>query len=241
LDNDLLIKLNMKLTKNRKVAEGKVDKNKLYSLVEASALVKECSTEKFDASVDLDVRLGVDPKQANQMVRGVTSLPHGTGKTTRVLVLCTPEKEEEAKEAGADHVGLDEYVDKISKGWTDIDVIITMPAVMGKIGKLGRVLGPRNLMPNPKSGTVTTDVAKAVKEVKAGKIDFKVDKTGIIHASIGKRSFSPDQINENAAELIGTLNKLKPSSSKGTYFKSISMSSTMGVGIKVDPTSVPGL
>jgi len=231
----------MKLTKNRKAIEGKVDKNKVYSLSEASELVKECSTEKFDASVDLDVRLGVDPKQANQMVRGVTSLPHGTGKTLRVLVLCTPEKEEEAKEAGADFVGLDEYVDKISQGWTDIDVIITMPAVMGKIGKLGRVLGPRNLMPNPKSGTVTTEVGKAVKEVKAGKIDFKVDKTGIIHASVGKRSFTPQQINENAAELILTLNKLKPSSSKGTYFKSISMSSTMGVGIKVDPSTVPGI
>ena len=231
----------MKLTKNRKVVEGKVDNNKLYSLTEASSLVKECSTEKFDASVDLDVRLGVDPKQANQMVRGVTSLPHGTGKTIRVLVLCTPEKEEEAKAAGADHVGLDEYVEKISNGWTDIDVIITMPSVMGKIGKLGRVLGPRNLMPNPKSGTVTADVGKAVTEVKAGKIDFKVDKTGIIHASVGKRSFTSEQITENAAELIGTLNRLKPSSSKGTYFKSISMSSTMGVGVKIDPSTVPGL
>ena len=231
----------MKLTKNRKAIQGKVDQNKEYSLPEATVLVKECSTEKFDASVDLDVRLGVDPKQANQMVRGITSLPHGTGKTMRVLVLCTPEKEEEAKEAGADYVGLDEYVDKISQGWTDIDVIITMPAVMGKIGKLGRVLGPRNLMPNPKSGTVTTEVGKAVKEVKAGKIDFKVDKTGIIHASVGKRSFTPEQLTENAAELITTINKLKPSSSKGTYFKSISMSSTMGVGIKVDPSTVPGI
>jgi large subunit ribosomal protein L1 len=231
----------MKLTKNRKAIQGKVDQNKEYSLPEATVLVKECSTEKFDASVDLDIRLGVDPKQANQMVRGITSLPHGTGKTMRVLVLCTPEKEEEAKEAGADFVGLDEYVDKISQGWTDIDVIITMPAVMGKIGKLGRVLGPRNLMPNPKSGTVTTEVGKAVKEVKAGKIDFKVDKTGIIHASVGKRSFTPEQLTENAAELITTINKLKPSSSKGTYFKSISMSSTMGVGIKVDPSTVPGI
>ncbi len=231
----------MKLTKNRKAIQGKVDQNKEYSLPEATVLVKECSTEKFDASVDLDIRLGVDPKQADQMVRGITSLPHGTGKTMRVLVLCTPEKEEEAKEAGADFVGLDEYVDKISQGWTDIDVIITMPAVMGKIGKLGRVLGPRNLMPNPKSGTVTTEVGKAVKEVKAGKIDFKVDKTGIIHASVGKRSFTPEQLTENAAELITTINKLKPSSSKGTYFKSISMSSTMGVGIKVDPSTVPGI
>lgn len=231
----------MKLTKNRKAIQGKVDPNKEYALLEATALVKECSTEKFDASVDLDIRLGVDPKQANQMVRGITSLPHGTGKTMRVLVLCTPEKEEEAKEAGADYVGLDEYVDKISQGWTDIDVIITMPSVMGKIGKLGRVLGPRNLMPNPKAGTVTTEVGKAVKEVKAGKIDFKVDKTGIIHASVGKRSFTPEQLTENAAELISTINKLKPSSAKGTYFKSISMSSTMGVGIKVDPSTVPGL
>lgn len=231
----------MKLTKNRKAVIDKVDRNKLYSLEEASALVKELSKEKFDASVDLDVRLGVDPKQANQMVRGVTSLPHGTGKTVRVLVLCTPDKEEEAKAAGADYVGLDEYVDKISKGWTDIDVIITMPSVMGKIGKLGRILGPRNLMPNPKAGTVTPDVAKAVEEVKAGKIDFKVDKTGIIHAAIGKRSFTPEQISDNAAELINTLNKLKPSAAKGTYFKSINISTTMGVGIKVDPSTVKGL
>lgn len=231
----------MKLTKNRKAVIDKVDRNKLYSLEEASALVKELSKEKFDASVDLDVRLGVDPKQANQMVRGVTSLPHGTGKAVRVLVLCTPDKEEEAKAAGADYVGLDEYVDKISKGWTDIDVIITMPSVMGKIGKLGRILGPRNLMPNPKAGTVTPDVAKAVEEVKAGKIDFKVDKTGIIHAAIGKRSFTPEQISDNAAELINTLNKLKPSAAKGTYFKSINISTTMGVGIKVDPSTVKGL
>lgn len=231
----------MKLTKNRKAVIDKVDRNKLYSLEEASALVKELSKEKFDASVDLDVRLGVDPKQANQMVRGVTSLPHGTGKTVRVLVLCTPDKEEEAKAAGADYVGLDEYVDKISKGWTDIDVIITMPSVMGKIGKLGRILGPRNLMPNPKAGTVTPDVAKAVQEVKAGKIDFKVDKTGIIHAAIGKRSFTPEQISDNAAELINTLYKLKPSAAKGTYFKSINISTTMGVGIKVDPSTVKGL
>lgn len=231
----------MKLTKNRKAIIDKVDREKLYSLEEASALVKELSKEKFDASVDLDVRLGVDPKQANQMVRGVTSLPHGTGKTKKVLVLCTPEKEEEAKAAGADHVGLDEYVEKINQGWTDIDVIITMPSVMGKIGRLGRILGPRNLMPNPKSGTVTTEIGKAVEEVKAGKIDFKVDKTGIIHAAVGKRSFSPEQISDNAAELINTLNKLKPSSSKGTYFKSISISTTMGVGIKVDPSTVKGL
>lgn len=231
----------MKLTKNRKAIINKVDRNKLYSLDDASALVKELSKEKFDASVDLDVRLGVDPKQANQMVRGVTSLPHGTGKTKKVLVLCTPEKEEEAKAAGADHVGLDEYVDKISKGWTDIDVIITMPSVMGKIGRLGRILGPRNLMPNPKSGTVTTDIGKAVEEVKAGKIDFKVDKTGIIHAAVGKRSFTAEQISDNATELINTLNKLKPSSSKGTYFKSIGISTTMGVGIKIDPSTVKGL
>ena len=231
----------MKLTKNRKAIIDKVDRNKLYSLDDASALVKELSKEKFDASVDLDVRLGVDPKQANQMVRGVTSLPHGTGKTKKVLVLCTPEKEEEAKAAGADHVGLDEYVDKISKGWTDIDVIITMPSVMGKIGRLGRILGPRNLMPNPKSGTVTTDIGKAVEEVKAGKIDFKVDKTGIIHAAVGKRSFTAEQISDNATELINTLNKLKPSSSKGTYFKSIGISTTMGVGIKIDPSTVKGL
>ena len=231
----------MALTKNRKAIIDKVDKNKVYSLAEATQLVKDISKEKFDASIDLDVRLGVDPKQANQMVRGVTSLPHGTGKTKRVLVLCTPDKEEEAKAAGADYVGLDEYVEKISKGWTDIDVIITMPAVMGKIGKLGRVLGPRNLMPNPKSGTVTMDIGKAVEEVKAGKIDFKVDKTGIIHASVGKRSFTQEQLQENATELITTLNKLKPSASKGTYFKSICMSSTMGMGIRVDPSTVPGI
>lgn len=231
----------MTLTKNRKAIIDKVEKDKVYSLAEAAQLVKDISKEKFDASIDLDIRLGVDPKQANQMVRGVTSLPHGTGKTKRVLVLCTPEKEEEAKAAGADYVGLDEYVEKISKGWTDIDVIITMPAVMGKIGKLGRVLGPRNLMPNPKSGTVTMDIGKAVEEVKAGKIDFKVDKTGIIHASVGKRSFTKEQLEENATELITTLNKLKPSAAKGTYFRSISMSSTMGMGIKVDPNTVTGI
>jgi len=231
----------MKLTKKRKAVIDKVEKDKLYSLVEAAKLVKEISTEKFDASIDLDVRLGVDPRQANQMVRGVATLPHGTGKNVRVLVLCPPDKEEEAKAAGADHVGLDDYIEKISGGWTDIDVIITMPAVMAKIGRLGKVLGPRNLMPNPKSGTVTTDIAKAVEEVKAGKIDFKVDKTGIIHTSIGKRSFDSDKINENAIELISTLQKLKPSASKGTYFKSISMSSTMSLGIKIDPKTVPGI
>lgn len=227
-----------KLTKNQKLAFSKIEAGKLYSLSEASALVKEITTTKFDASVDIDVRLGVDPRKANQMVRGVVSLPHGTGKQVRVLVLCAPDAEAAAKEAGADYVGLDEYIEKIKGGWTDIDVIITQPAIMGKIGALGRVLGPRGLMPNPKSGTVTVDVAKAVTEVKSGKIDFKVDKTGIIHASIGKVSFSADQIKDNAKEFINTLIKLKPSSAKGTYVKSVFLSSTMSPGIKIDPKSV---
>ena len=227
-----------KLTKKRKAALEKVDQNKEYSLVDAAGLVKEITYTKFDASVDIDVRLGVDPRKADQMVRGIATLPHGTGKDVRVLVLCTPDKEQEAKDAGADFVGLDEYIQKIEKGWTDIDVIITMPAVMAKVGRLGRILGPRNLMPNPKSGTVTPDVAKAVKEVKAGKIDFKVDKTGIIHTSIGKVSFSPDQIAENAAEVIATLNRLKPSSAKGTYIKSVTLSSTMSPAVPVDKNLV---
>jgi len=224
-----------KLTKNQKLAVGKLDRNRLYTLTEASSLVKEITTTKFDASVDLDVRLGIDPRKSNQMVRGVVSLPHGTGKQTRVLVLCTPDKVNEAKEAGADHVGLDEFVDKIKEGWTDVDVIITMPSVMGKVGQLGRILGPRGLMPNPKSGTVTMEIGKAVKEVKQGKIDFKVDKSGIIHASIGKVSFEPDKIVDNAREFISMVNKLKPSSAKGTYIKSIFLSSTMSMGIKIDP------
>lgn len=227
-----------KLTKNQKLAFSKIEAGKLYTLSEASALVKEITTSKFDASVDLDVRLGVDPRKANQMVRGVVSLPHGTGKQVRVLVLCSPDAEAAAKEAGADYVGLDEYIEKIKGGWTDIDVIITQPAIMGKIGALGRVLGPRGLMPNPKSGTVTMDVAKAVTEVKAGKIDFKVDKAGIIHASIGKVSFTPDQIKDNAREFIATLIKLKPTAAKGTYVKSVCLSSTMSPGIKIDPKSV---
>lgn len=230
-----------KISKKRKASLAKIDKNKVYSLQEASQLVKEITYTKFDASVDLDVKLGVDPRQANQMVRGTAALPHGTGKNVRVLVLCTPDKEDEAKAAGADHVGLDDYIEKISGGWTDVDVIITMPAVMAKLGKLGRILGPRNLMPNPKSGTVTPDVGKAVTEVKAGKIDFKVDKTGIIHTSIGKVSFSPDKIIDNAHELMTTLSKLKPSSSKGTYFQSVTLSSTMSPGIKVDIKSIPGI
>ena len=210
----------------------------MYSLTEASKLVKEITYTKFDASVDVDVRLGVDPRKANQMVRGVVSLPHGTGKQIRVLVLCTPDAEAAAKEAGADYVGLDEYIEKIKGGWTDIDVIITMPSIMGKIGALGRVLGPRGLMPNPKSGTVTMDVAKAVKEVKQGKIDFKVDKSGIVHTSIGKVSFTADQIRDNAKEFIATIIKLKPTAAKGTYIKSIYLSSTMSKGIKIDPKSV---
>ncbi len=224
-----------RLTKKRKEALSKVDKNKLYSVEEASSLVKEITNAKFDASVDLAVRLGVDPRKANQMVRGVVTLPHGTGKDVKVLALVTPDKEAEAKEAGADFVGLDEYLTKIKGGWTDVDVIITMPSVMGKLGPLGRVLGPRGLMPNPKTGTVTMDVAKAVSEVKAGKIDFKVDKTGIVHAAIGKSSFSADKIAGNANELIQTLLKLKPTAAKGTYIKSIYMSSTMSPSIALDP------
>ena len=224
-----------KLTKNQKLAAEKLNSNKLYTLTEASALVKEITKTKFDASIDLDVRLGVDPRKSNQMVRGVVSLPHGTGKQTRVLVLCTPDKEAEAKEAGADHVGLDDYVEKIKGGWTDVDVIITMPSVMGKVGQLGRILGPRGLMPNPKSGTVTLEIGKAVKEVKQGKIDFKVDKAGIIHASIGKVSFEPHKIVDNAREFISMVNKLKPAAAKGTYIRSIFLSSTMSMGIKIDP------
>jgi large subunit ribosomal protein L1 len=226
------------LTKKQKEAQAKVDKTKLYTIDDASALVKDVNTAKFDASVDIAVRLGVDPKKANQMVRGVVSLPHGTGKDVKVLALVTPDKEAEAKAAGADYVGLDEYLDKIKNGWTDVDVIVTMPAVMGKLGPLGRVLGPRGLMPNPKAGTVTVEVGKAVADVKAGKIDFKVDRYGIIHAAIGKVSFSPDMIKENAAELVSTLVKLKPTAAKGTYMKSITISSTMSPGIPVDPKSL---
>ena len=227
-----------KLTKKQKIAAEKIEAGKLYSLAEAAALVKEITTTKFDASVDIDVRLGVDPRKANQMVRGVVSLPNGTGKTARVLALCTPDQEAAAKEAGADYVGLDEYIEKIKGGWTDIDVIITMPQIMGKIGALGRVLGPRGLMPNPKSGTVTMDVAKAVKEVKQGKIDFKVDKFGIVHTSIGKVSFSAEASAENAREFIDAIIKLKPAVSKGEYIKSIYLSSTMSQGIKVDTKSI---
>ena len=223
-----------RLTKNQKEAVAKIEASKFYSLSEASALVKEISNTKFDASVDIAVRLGVDPKKANQMVRGVVSLPHGTGKDVKVLALVTPDKEQEAKDAGADYVGLNEYLDKIKGGWTDVDVIITMPSVMGKLGPLGRVLGPRGLMPNPKTGTVTMDIAKAVSEVKAGKIDFKVNKTGIVHAAIGKVSFSADKIEGNAKELLSTLIKLKPTASKGVYVKSIFMSSTMSPSIAVD-------
>ncbi|MFC7443668.1 50S ribosomal protein L1 [Mesoflavibacter profundi] len=223
-----------RLTKKLKEAQAKIEKDRLYSLEEASALVKEITNTKFDASVDIAVRLGVDPRKANQMVRGVVSLPHGTGKDVKVLALVTPDKEAEAKEAGADFVGLDEYLDKIKSGWTDVDVIITMPSVMGKLGPLGRILGPRGLMPNPKTGTVTMDIAKAVTEVKAGKIDFKVDKTGIVHASIGKASFTADKIAGNANELLTTLIKLKPTAAKGTYVKSIYMSSTMSPSIAID-------
>lgn len=230
-----------KLTKNRKAIAGKVDADKQYDLTAASKLVKEISYTKFDSSVDLDIRLGVDPRKANQMVRGIVSLPHGTGKTKKVLVLCSPDKEAEAKEAGADYVGLDEFITKIEGGWTDIDVIITMPTVMAKLGKLGKILGPRNLMPNPKSGTVTMDIGKTVTEVKGGKIDFKVDKAGIIHTSIGKASFDANKIQDNAMELIQMIAKLKPTSSKGTYFKSICMSSTMSPGIHIDTKSIPGL
>ena len=226
-----------KLTKNQKLALEKIEAGKAYTLKEAAKLVKEITTTKFDASVDIDVRLGVDPRKANQMVRGVVSLPHGTGKQVRVLALCTPDQEAAAKEAGADYVGLVEYIEMIKGGWTDIDVIITQPQIKGKIGALGRVLGPRGLMPNPKSGTVTMDVAKAVKEVKQGKIDFKVDKFGIVHTSIGKVSFTPEAIAQNANEFIQTLIKLKPAASKGTYIKSIYLSSTMSQGIKIDPKS----
>ena len=227
-----------KISKNRKEALEKVDPDKLYLLPAAAQLLKEITTTKFDASVDLDIRLGVDPKNANEMVRGVTTLPHGTGKNLKVLVLCTPDKEAEAKAAGADYVGLDEFIEKIKGGWTDIDVIVTMPAVMPKIGALGKVLGPRGLMPNPKSGTVTPDVGKAVEEVKKGKIDFRVDKGGIIHAQVAKVSFDEQKITENARELLQTVVKLKPSSTKGIYIKSISLSSTMSPGIKVDPKSI---
>ncbi|MDE6243150.1 MAG: 50S ribosomal protein L1 [Muribaculaceae bacterium] len=227
-----------KLTKNQKLALSKIEAGKAYTLAEAAEKVKEITFTKFDASLDIDVRLGVDPRKANQMVRGVVSLPNGTGKQVRVLVLCNPDQEEAAKAAGADYVGLDEYIQKIKGGWTDVDVIITQPAIMGKIGALGRILGPRGLMPNPKSGTVTQDVAKAVKEVKQGKIDFKVDKNGIIHASIGKVSFTPEQMVGNAKEFINTLIKLKPATAKGTYIKSIYLSSTMSPGVKVETKGV---
>ncbi|MCC6768874.1 MAG: 50S ribosomal protein L1 [Bacteroidia bacterium] len=227
-----------KLTKKRKVALNKVDQEKSYGLLDAAKLVKEISSAKFDASVDLAVRLGVDPRKANQMVRGIVSLPHGTGKTVRVLVLCTPEKEEEAKAAGADFVGLDDFIEKIKGGWTDVDVIITMQSIMAKVGALGRVLGPRGLMPNPKTGTVTVDVGKAVQEVKGGKIDFKVDKAGIVHAAIGKTSFSSENLHDNAKELLQTIIKLKPSSAKGTYVKSVYLSSTMSPSVAVDPKSI---
>lgn len=223
-----------RLTKNRKKAFEKIEPGRMYKLSEAAQLVKDVTSTSFDASVDMDIRLGVDPRKANQMVRGVVTLPHGTGKEIRVLVLCTPDKEDEAKTAGADFVGLDDYIEKIQKGWTDVDVIITMPSVMAKIGKLGKVLGPRGLMPNPKSGTVTMDIGKAVKDVKTGKIDFKVDKFGIIHTSIGKVSFTADRIAENAREFIHTLLKLKPTATKGTYLRSIYISSTMSPGIKID-------
>jgi len=227
-----------KLTKNKKIAQEKVEIGKNYALDDATGLVKEITTTKFDASVDLDVRLGIDPRKSNQMVRGVVTLPHGTGKTHKVLVLCTPEKEEEAKAAGADYVGLDEYIEKIKKGWTDVDVIITMPPVMAKVGQLGRILGPRGLMPNPKTGTVTMEVGKAVEEVKKGKIDFKVDKYGIIHSAVGKVSFEPKKIAENVREFVAMVNKLKPAAAKGTYIQSVYMSSTMSPGIKIDPKSI---
>ena len=226
-----------RLTKNRKLVLEKIEPAKTYTLSEAASLMKDISVVKFDASVDIDVRLGVDPRKSNQMVRGVVSLPHGTGKEVRVLALCTPDKEAEATSAGADHVGLEEYIEKIKGGWTDIDVIITMPSVMGKIGALGRILGPRGLMPNPKSGTVTMDIGKAITEVKQGKIDFKVDKTGIVHTSIGKVSFSPEKIIDNAKEFLGTIMKLKPAAAKGTYVKSIYLSTTMSPGLKVEPKS----
>ena len=227
-----------KLTKNQKLAQSKIEAGKTYTLAEACQLVKDITFTKFDSSFDIDVRLGVDPRKANQMVRGVVTLPNGTGKQVRVLVLCSPEAEAAAKAAGADYVGLDEYIEKIKGGWTDVDVIITQPAIMGKIGALGRVLGPRGLMPNPKSGTVTVDVAKAVEEVNKGKIDFKVDKNGIVHSSIGKVSFTPEQMEQNAREFVNTLIKLKPATAKGTYIKSIYLSSTMSPGIKIDPKTV---
>jgi large subunit ribosomal protein L1 len=227
-----------KLTKNKKIALEKVELGKEYTLEEAASLVKEISYAKYDASVDVDVRLGIDPRKSNQMVRGIVTLPHGTGKKFKVLVLCTPDKEEEAKAAGADYVGLDEYVEKIKKGWTDVDVIITMPPVMAKVGQLGRILGPRGLMPNPKTGTVTMEVGKAVEEVKKGKIDFKVDKYGIIHSAIGKVSFEPKKLVENVQEFVGMVNKLKPTAAKGTYMLSIYLSSTMSPGIKIDPKSI---
>ncbi|MFO7258641.1 MAG: 50S ribosomal protein L1 [Bacteroidota bacterium] len=230
-----------KLTKNRKAALAKYNPEKEYSLEDAAKLLKDITFTKFDASVDLNIRLGVDPKKSDQMVRGVVSLPHGIGKEVRVLVLCTPDKEQEAKDAGADHVGLDNYIQQIEGGWTDVDVIICTPTVMAKVGKLGKILGPRGLMPNPKSGTVTLEVGKAVKEVKAGKIDFKIDKTGIIHVSIGKASFSPDKIRDNATEMIMTVARLKPASAKGTYFKSITLSTTMSPGIAIDKSSIAGI
>ena len=227
-----------KLTKKQKEVVAKYDATKAYSLEEAAKIVQTISYTKFDASVDLDIRLGVDPKKANQMVRGIVTLPHGTGKTVRVLVLCTPDKEQEAKDAGAEFVGLDEYIQKIEQGWNDVDIIITMPSVMGKVGKLGKILGPRNLMPNPKTGTVTTDIGKAVKEVKAGKIDFKVDKQGIIHASVAKVSFDPAMIAENANELLSSIAKLKPAAAKGTYMRSVFMSSTMSPGVMIETRSL---
>lgn len=230
-----------KLTKNQKAVAGKIEPNKEYSLDDASQLVKDVTFTKFDASIDLDIRLGVDPKKADQMVRGVVTLPHGTGKDLKVLVLCTPDKEQEAKDAGADYVGLDEFITKIEGGWTDIDVIITMPTVMAKVGRLGKVLGPRGLMPNPKSGTVTLEVGKAVTDIKAGKIDFKVDKFGIIHVSVGKASFTPEKIKDNVKEMLQTVSKLKPASAKGTYFKSINISSTMSPSITIDKSTISGL
>jgi len=229
-----------KLTKKQKAVVGKYDSAKHYTLHEAAKIVKDISYTKFDASVDLSIRLGVDPRKANQMVRGVVTLPHGTGKTIKVLVLCTPDKEAEAKAAGADYVGLDEYIQKIEQGWVDMDIVITMPGVMAKVGKLGKILGPRNLMPNPKTGTVTNDVGKAVQEVKGGKIDFKVDKQGIIHASVGKVSFESNKLYDNAHELLHVISKLKPSAAKGTYFRSVSLSSTMSPGVKIDAKSIAG-
>jgi len=230
-----------RISKNRKAVASKFNLEKVYSLEDASNMLKDITFTKFDASVDLDIKLGVDPKKSDQMVRGVVALPHGLGKVVRVLVLCTPDKVQDAKDAGAEHVGLDEFITKIEGGWTDIDVIICTPTVMAKVGKLGKVLGPRGLMPNPKSGTVTLEVGKAVKEVKAGKIDFKIDKAGIIHVSIGKASFSPDKIRDNAAEMIQMIAKLKPASAKGTYFKSIAISTTMSPGIRIDASSITGI